>query len=227
MFQSRANPSDCTTVLVAPGMLLSVGQMRCFGGGRLQPASPEAMQLARRLRQLREQQWPDARLTQKTLAGAFSAEEPLAPSTMSSWESGSAPKLPPRRRLRGPARFFATQRSVETAPMLLPFEALAPDEQAACKQLETELLRLRSLAADDFAEEEISFSRSWHFTDSGPVTLVCAELPGNQKGPLAVPSNPNYTELQAFADVDALTELHGHIRAENPRMSVYFKTPFG
>jgi hypothetical protein len=31
--------------------------------------------------------------------------------------------------------------------------------------------------------------------------------------------------LQAFADLDALMELHGHIRAENPQMLVHFKIP--
>jgi hypothetical protein len=184
------------------------------------------MRLARRLRHLREQQWPDARLTQKALAQALSAEEALAANTLSSWESAISPKLPPRHRLRAYARFFATQRSVEAAvPKLLPFEQLTPDEEAACKKLESELLRLRSLAAENFAEEEIAFSRSWHFTDDGPVTLVCAELPPNQTGPLAIPSNPNYTELQAFADLDAMVELHGHIRAENSRMPVHFRTP--
>ena len=152
------------------------------------------------------------------LAKAFSTEETLASATVSSWESVNSPKLPPRRRLRAYARFFATQRSVEKSPTLLPFETLTPDEQATCKQLEAELLRLRSLAADDPAEEESAYTgRSWHFSDAGPVTLVCAELPRDQTGPLADPSNPNYTELQAFADIDALVELHGHVRAENPR----------
>jgi hypothetical protein len=192
----------------------------------VQPASPEARQLARRLRQLRQQQWPDARLTQKMLASALNAEGELASATVSSWESASSPKLPPRHRLRAYARFFATPRSVETSPpTLLPLEALMPEEQAAYKQLESELLRLRSLAAEDSAEEEIAFRRSWHFTDDGPVTLVCAELPRDQSGPLASPANPNYTELQAFADIDALVELHGHIRAENPQMLVHFKIP--
>ena len=114
----------------------------------MQPASPEATRLARRLRHLREQHWPDARLTQKILAAAFSAEEALAAATVSSWESNSAPKLPPRRRLRAYARFFATQRSVEMPPTLLPFEVLTPDEQAVCMKLEAELLKLRSLAAE-------------------------------------------------------------------------------
>ena len=193
----------------------------------MQPASPEAIRLARRLKQLREQRWPDARLTQQALARAFSAEEPLAAATVSSWESGNTPKLPPRHRLRAYARFFATSRSVDgSSPRLFHWEELTADEQAACKQLETELLKLRSLAAQDPIEGEVAFSnRSWHFTDSGLITLVCAKLPADQTGPLAAPSNPNYTELQAFADVDGLTELFGHIRAENPRTEVRFKTP--
>ncbi len=187
-------------------------------------ASPEAKQLARRLRQLRQQQWPDARLTQALLARAFSAEETLASATVSSWESVTSPKLPPRRRLRAYARFFATQRSVEKSPTLLPFDALTPEEQATCMQLEAELLGLRSLVADDSADEDAP-GRSWHFSDSGPVILVCAELPSDQTGPLASPSNPNYTELQAYADLDALIELHGHVRSENPGMEVYFRIP--
>jgi transcriptional regulator with XRE-family HTH domain len=201
--------------------------MRYLGGGRVQPASPEAARLAQRLRRLREQQWPDARLTQKTLARAFSTEAPLAAATVSSWESGSAPKLPPRHRLRAYARFFATLRSFEgSSPRLLPWQELTPDEQAACERLETELFKLRGLAAEDPAEEGVAFSsRSWHFADSGLVTLVCAKLPRDQTGPLAAPSNPNYTELQTVADADAVTELFGHIRAENPRTSVHFKTP--
>ena len=142
----------------------------------MQPAPPAALQLAQRLRQLR-QQWPDARLTQENLANAFSAEEKLASATVSSWESRSSPKLPPRHRLRAYARFFATQRSIEAGPKLLTLEELTPDEQAAYKKLETELLRLRSAAAGESTEEEIAFSRSWHFTDTGRVTFVCAELP--------------------------------------------------
>ena len=138
------------------------------------------MRLARRLRQLRTQHWPDSPQTQTNLARVFSAEEKLASATVSSWESPNSPKLPPRHRLRAYARFFATQRSVGREPKLLAFEELTPDEQVACKRLEAELFRLRSLAAGKFAEEETNFSRrSWHFADNGPVTLVCAELPSN------------------------------------------------
>ena len=63
----------------------------------------------------------------------------------------------------------------------------------------------------------------WQFSDPGPVTLICAPLPSGQTSRLAKPANPNYTELQSFADLDALIELYGHIRAENPTMQVFFK----
>jgi hypothetical protein len=191
----------------------------------MQPVPPAALQLAQRLRQLRQQRWPDKRLTQDKLATAFSAEENLASATVSSWESLGSPKIPPRHRLQAYARFFATPRSVEAAPKLLALEELSPDEKSAYKKLETELLGLRNSASGESAEEEIAFSRSWHFTDASNVTFVCAELPSGQRGPLGTPSNPNYTELQTYADIDALMELHGHIRAENPTMTVHFRTP--
>jgi transcriptional regulator with XRE-family HTH domain len=194
----------------------------------VQPASREATRLARRLRQLREQQWQDARrrLTQKDVADALSVEGQLAAATVSSWESTTAPKLPPPHRLRAYARFFATRRSIEGPPRLLQVAELTADELAVCERLETELLELRKQAADDPPEEEVAVSgSSWQFTDSSLITLVCAKLPDNQTGPLGAPINPNYTELQTFADADALTELFGHIRAENPHTDVHFKTP--
>jgi hypothetical protein len=190
----------------------------------MQPAPP-ALRLAQRLRQLR-QQWSDARLTQEKLATALSAEEKLAPATVSSWESLTSPKLPPTHRLRAYARFFATQRSVERAvPKLLTLEELTPEEQATYKELEGELLGLRSSVTGASAEDEITFNRSWHFSDSGNLTFICAELPSEETGPLANPSNPNYTVLHAYADLDSLMELHGHVRAENPSMLVQFRIP--
>jgi hypothetical protein len=189
------------------------------------PSPPAALQLAQRLRQLR-QQWADARLTQDKLATAFSAEEKLAAATVSSWESATAPKLPPPHRLRAYARFFATARSVEPAvPKLLPLEELTPDERAVYTALEAELLGLRSAVTGAPAEDQIAFSRSWLFGDGGRVTVICAELPEREQGPLAAPSDPNYTELQRYADLDSLMELFGHIRAENPQIEVRFRLP--
>jgi hypothetical protein len=69
----------------------------------------------------------------------------------------------------------------------------------------------------------VAVRRSWHFADGGPLTIVCAQLPPEKTGSFADPADPNYTDLQSFADLDALIELHGHVRAENPAMQVFFK----
>jgi hypothetical protein len=188
----------------------------------LQIASPGALQLARRLRQLR-QGWH--RLTQEKLAVAFSAEEQLAAATVSSWESARSPNLPPPYRLDAYARFFATSRSVEGEPKLFRLDELTPDEKSTYDELKAELIRLRSAASGESTAEGLTFNRSWYFPDAGRITFVCAQLPGDQIGPFGDPSNPNYTELQTYADIDALMELHGHIRAENPNAVVHFKTP--
>jgi hypothetical protein len=188
----------------------------------MQPAPPAALQLASRLRQLR-QQWP--RLTQEKLSRAFSDEESLAPATVSSWESRKAPKLPPVERIQAYARFFATPRSFQGKPRLFALNDLSQDERKAYDRLEAELMKLRSAASGDSPEEVPVFSPSWLFRDGGRVTFVCALLPDDVIGTFGDPQNPNYTELQTYADIDALVELFGHIRSENPAATVHFKTP--
>lgn len=188
----------------------------------MQPAPPAALQLASRLKQLRQHQ---SGLTQAELAAAFAKEGRLAPVTVSSWESLKSPKLPPVERLRAYARFFATPRSVEGQPKLLPFNDLTQDEKKECEKLETELLRLRSAASGESPGEQSTFNRSWLFRDGARVTFVCAQLPNSMIGSFGDPKNPNYTKLQTYADIDALVELFGHIRAENPAATVHFRTP--
>lgn len=187
-------------------------------------ARPDLLPLAHRLRDLREQRWPEIRLTQAALAKAFSGEGGVSPATVSSWENSSSPKLPPRNRLAAYARFFATRRSVDTdPPRLLPLDTLTDEEREAYKALETELLALYNGARKPSAKDDAVVTRSWRFSDSGPVTIICAQLPKKETGNLANPSDPNYTELLSYADLDALVELHGHIRAENSEMDVFFK----
>jgi hypothetical protein len=190
----------------------------------MQAVSPAHIELAKRLRWLRVEKWPDVRLTQSGLAGALSEEDPLSSVTVSSWENLVSPKLPPRRRLLAYARFFSTRRSIEAAPKLLPLESLTDEERIICNQLEAELLELRTAAVRTPESNEIAAARSWHFQDNGPMTLVCAQLPNSSAMPVSDYGDPNYTELLSYADLDAMVELHGHIRAENPRMTVSFKT---
>jgi transcriptional regulator with XRE-family HTH domain len=186
--------------------------------------SQSPQELSQRLRRLR-QQWPDVRLTQEALAKALGGKEPLTPGTVSSWESSSSPKLPPRDRLIAYAQFFATRRSVEVGaePQLVPVDSFTGEEMAAYRELEAELLALRDDVTDPSSGEKTAVRGSWQFPDSGPATLVCAQLPDTETGSLVDPNDPNYTELQSLADLDALFELHGHIRAENPMMDVFYK----
>ena len=100
-------------------------------------AQPGVLQLAQRLRDLREKSWPEAGLTQAALANALSSEERVSSATVSSWESLSSPKVPPRSRLTAYARFFATRRSVEAdPPRLLALDELTDAEREAYQALE-------------------------------------------------------------------------------------------
>jgi hypothetical protein len=188
----------------------------------MQP-TPPALQLASRLKQLRLQ---SPRLTQKKLADAFSAEESLSSATVSSWESLTSPKLLPEHRIHAYARFFATPRStLSKQPKLFSLNELNQDEQRTYERLDAELLRLRSAASGGSSKDEPTFTRSWLFRDDGRVTIVCSQLPNEVIGEFGDPDNPNYTELQTYADIDALVELFGHIRSENPTVAVNFKIP--
>jgi len=122
------------------------------------------------------------------------------------------------------AQFFATRRSLGPPPALVPVDSLTAEEQAAYNGLLEELLRLHSAARGGAASDApVVARRSWRFTDSGPLTLVCAQLPKQEAAALADPANPNYSQLLGFGDLDALMELHGHVRAENPGMGVFYK----
>lgn len=187
----------------------------------MSPSSPALQELAKRLRELREDRWPGFKLTQTVLAKVLGN---ASAGTVSSWESPVAPKLPPPDKLRAYARFFATRRSIEgDAPALLPLDSFSDDEMRAYHDLENELLGLRDEARRPSLKPEVVVRRQWLFADRGPLTIVCAQLPPENTGSFANPANPNYTELQSFADLDALIELHGHVRAENPEMEVFFK----
>ena len=99
----------------------------------------QAIRLARTLRELRESTWPDEEVTQAQLAKALSGESRVAPATVSSWESVSNPKTPTSSRLSAYARFFATRRSLEKKPHLIPEDELTADELERFHELNEEL----------------------------------------------------------------------------------------
>lgn len=192
---------------------------------------PTAGALARRLRSLRERHWSRLTITQRQLAEALGVSVPL----ISSWENLSRPVVPPAERLTAYAAFFATRRSVHGTPYrVLADPEFAADELVQRAELERELLALRDAAlgptpgqepanlAPEGAVDLPVGSGPWHFPGHNQITIVCAGLPQEdlQHIRMADPDNTDHTELYRFSDLDALFELHGHIRAANPASDV-------
>lgn len=173
----------------------------------------QAMALARALRDLREGAEVD--LTQAQLAEALSVEGRVATATLSSWESTTSPKTPSNTRLSAYARFFSTPRSLEGKPHLIPEDELSTDEVERFQTLQAELLA--HLTVDD------GLRRSFRFA-AGPVVVVCPTAPLDVQGSLADADDPNFTRLRQYGDLDALIEVYGHLRAENPALDVFHRT---
>jgi hypothetical protein len=102
--------------------------------------------LARRLRALREEQWPDLKITQPQLGRALGGEKkPLSVPLISSWESQTNPKIPPYSRLEGYAQLFATRRSFDGGtPRLIKPDDMDAAERQAMAELRQELGQLRT-----------------------------------------------------------------------------------
>jgi hypothetical protein len=167
-------------------------------------------------------------------AGRGSVSVPL----ISSWESRTNPKVPPAARIEDIATFFASPRSFDgrTGRLLGPDEMTVP-EKAAKERLLQELTRLRgeALAAPDVARplaalpgttQGIAQSLNagpYRFRDGYPINIICAQLPQEQLErmmPYTDPADPDFIDMYRYADLDALFELHGHVRAANPSTQV-------
>jgi transcriptional regulator with XRE-family HTH domain len=187
------------------------------------PAESRRPALARRLRALREEQWPEAGITQAQLAQALGGSRPLSVSLISSWENTDRPVAPPVRRLNAYALLFATRRSVSgTSVHVLSLDELTDDERQRHDELLEELLWLRD-GREHTAEPELDV---WRFPENEDVTIVCALLPEELRQHLsyADPESADFTTLYTYADPDALIELFGHIRSVNPKNHVSFHT---
>ncbi|MER5646437.1 helix-turn-helix transcriptional regulator [Streptosporangium sp. NPDC002524] len=185
--------------------------------------------LARRLRELRDNRWPDRRITQSQLREALGVSAPL----ISSWESVHTPRIPPLSRIEGYAAFFATRRSVEEGTArLLPLPDLTPEELDQRTRLLEELTRLRNaalrsqiavtLSGEKAAQADPFREGPWHFADGRPITIICSQVPEEDRAriPYANPASADYIELYKYSDLDSLFELHGHLRAANPQSLV-------
>jgi transcriptional regulator with XRE-family HTH domain len=184
-------------------------------------ATPGAIQLAQRLRALREQ----AELTQNELATIFSEDgKQVSAAAVSSWERPKEPVLLPETRAEPYARLHTLTGS---PPRLVSAARLTSEQGDERRRVLAELTALIDQARGGPAAADVARAashRSWFFADGGPVVIVVPDAGEGAVGPLADETNPNYNALHQFADLDALIELHGHIRAENdPTLPVFFK----
>jgi transcriptional regulator with XRE-family HTH domain len=185
--------------------------------------------LARRLRELREERWSDRKITQTQLARGLGGDQPLSVPLISSWESTSNPKIPPMHRLEAIATFYCAARPPAADGLRLPDQDNLTDaERRAKEDLMKELTHLRAgaLRAAGTGEGRSAIesldSGPWYFPDGAPVTIVCGRVPDAKLKamPYSDPADPDYIALYSYADLDALFELHGHIRAANPASQV-------
>ena len=187
------------------------------------------LQLARRLRELREDGLPGKKVTQIELAQALGRDKPVSVPLISSYESRTNPQIPPPSRLDGYATLFATARSFEgERPRMLDPSELSDEERQVMIGLRQELIRMRSQAlgatspsgtVSDTSRADLSLGTGpWRFSDGNTITIVCAPWPQHmlEKIPYTEISDPDYIELLTYSELDALFELHGHIRATNP-----------
>jgi hypothetical protein len=188
--------------------------------------------LAQRLRALREKHWPNMKITQPQLARALGGDRSLSVPLVSSWESRAKPTIPPVSRLEAYATFFATPRSLEgETPRLLHLGELTDAERHVRGELARELLHLRSDAlhasgmSEDHQVSDALNTGLWRFGDGRPIIIVCAQLPGDKlaRMPYTDPTDPDFAALYSYADLDALFELHGHVRAANPTSQVNWR----
>jgi transcriptional regulator with XRE-family HTH domain len=177
-----------------------------------QPSIP-ARRLAERLRDLREGE----NLTQKQLANVLGGPDPLSIASVSLWEKAGSDRLPPPPRLAAYARLFCTGRSFASdPPRLLDSDDLTEQERERETELYEELIILRERAQSTNVPVEAKETRSalWHFSDSIAVSIVCSDA--KESPPYSQPSHLNYSRYARYADLDALLEVFGRVKADNP-----------
>lgn len=183
-------------------------------------ASPGAVRLAERLRDLRER--APLKLTQTELGQLFGdAANPVSPAAISTWENPASGRLAPLSRLDAYARLFSTPRSFEGDPHLLEDADLTAEERLSYTELRDELVGMRDIAAGRQGTPAAHQARSmWHFPDGSRITLVCSRLPPDRRAPTADPDSLQYVRFADLADLDALIDVYGAIRAYNPTSQV-------
>jgi transcriptional regulator with XRE-family HTH domain len=187
--------------------------------------------LADRLRALREHGLPGGRkITQPELAALLGNAKPLSVPLISSWESQANPRIPPLPRLQRYAELFGAPRGLPLdQPRILSPGEMTEEEQRDVAELRKELTHLRNEAQRATAPgatlspqagqtEESLNTGPWRFADGNDITIVCAQWPQHMldRMPYTDRDDPDYIDLLNYSELDALFELHGHVRAANP-----------
>ena len=181
-----------------------------------QPSLP-ARRLAERLRDLRERE----HLTQKQLARLLGGAEALSIATISLWEKPNSGRLPPVPRIEAYSRLFCTTRSFEgDRTRLLRSNELTEQERERATELYNELIALRERAQSTNHSAPARSQRStiWHFPDLISVSIVCSDAV--DPPPYAQGSHLNYSRYAKYADLDALVEVFGQVKADNPERMI-------
>ena len=189
--------------------------------------------LARRLRELREAGLAGKKITQTELARALGRSKPVSVPLISSYESKTKPQILPPARLEDYAALFGTSRSFDGDHLrILSRTEMTQDELQAMTSLRDELIGLRNKAVGatsraqttgDASVADLSLADGpWRFRDGNTITIVCAPWPQHmlRQIPYTNINDPDYIELLTYSELDALWELHGHIRAINPANQV-------
>lgn len=179
-----------------------------------------ARRLSERLRDLREREFEP--LTQKQLARVLAGREPLSSPTVSLWEKADSDRLPPAARLAAYARLFCTSRSFASAePCLLSDDELTERERAREAELYGELMALREQAQSTEAAAASPVrtvlerrDSLWHLPGQAAISIICSDAADPPA--YADPSHLNYSRYARYADLDAVVEVYGQVKADNP-----------
>jgi len=179
-------------------------------GARQVPSTP----LSEKLRELRMSRWPGAKVLQSRVARALGVATP----SISAYEKGA---VPPPERLRDYALLFSSERWLQPgAPDRVFEDFLDPDEQTRFEALMSELEAAAAAATTTLDPATAGAEDFWIYPPHSHVRIFCGRLAPEDAGEYGEPTNPNYMRFRNAADVDALFELWGHLRSQNPTATI-------
>ena len=137
----------------------------------------------------------------------------VASATLSSWESTTNPKTPPAARISTYARFFSTPRSMEGGT---PPRTRRRTTQPSWSGSVNSKHELSDLAGANPKPDIRSSSKPDRDRDLPDGACLGTEPTGEGAG-------SELHKMHQYGDLDALIDLYGHLRAENPTLDVFHR----